>query len=260
MSNPTKPTESGSNRTGMATSPIDGPETIKGAGAGTPSPSLEPSGLLAARVSYAKEVEPVGTMPVPTTFKSLAEATKQMLLGKKPMVFLDLLGERLAFERTGTRLYEGLLVKLEAADPHPGGPAREDLERIRDEELEHFALLKATMTALGADPTAMTPSADVIAVASAGLVQVVGDPRTTLTESLKAILTAELTDNEGWLTLADLAERLGHDETANVFRRALAEEEDHLARVRSWLASAVEGQAGLEPSPTPNEPSIPASP
>jgi rubrerythrin len=260
MSNPTKPTESGANRTGMATSPIHGPEMIKGAKAGTPSPSPEPSGLVAARVSYAKQVDPVGTMPVPTTFKSLAEATKQMLLGKKPMVFLDLLGERLAFERTGTRLYEGLLVKLEAADVHPGGPSREDLERIRDEELEHFALLRDTMIGLGADPTAITPSADVIAVASAGLVQVIGDPRTTLTESLKAILTAELTDNDGWLTLADLAERLGHEDTAEAFRRALAEEEDHLARVRSWLTTAVEGQAGLEPSPTPAEPSLPASP
>jgi rubrerythrin len=260
MSNPTKPTESGSNRTGMATSPLDGPKTIEGAKAGTPSPSPEPSGLLAARVSYAKQVDPVGTMPIPTTFKSLAEATKQMLKGKKPMVFLDLLGERLAFERTGTRLYEGLLVKLEAADLHPGGPAREDIERIRDEELEHFVLLKETMTALGADPTAMTPSADVVAVASAGLLQVIGDPRTTLTESLKAILTAELTDNDGWLTLADLAERLGHSDTASEFRRALAEEEDHLARVRSWLTTAVEGQAGLEPSPTADEASIPASP
>jgi rubrerythrin len=260
MSNQKKPTETGANRTGIATSPIHGPETIEGAKAGTPSPSPQAAGLLAARVSYAKQVDPVGTMPIPTTFKSLAEATKQMLKGNKPMVFLDLLGERLAFERTGTRLYEGLLVKLAAADQHPGGPSREDLERIRDEELEHFVLLKETMTALGADPTAITPSADVIAVASSGLVQVVSDPHITLTESLKAILTAELTDNDGWLTLADMAERLGHTDTAEAFRRALAEEEDHLARVRSWLTTALEGQAGLEPSPTPDEPSLPASP
>ncbi|HVV50955.1 MAG TPA: ferritin-like domain-containing protein [Polyangia bacterium] len=260
MSDPTKPTESGMNRTGVATSPIDGPATVEGAKAGTPSPVLEPSGLVAARVSCAEQAAPLGTMPIPTSFKSLAEAAAQMLRGKKPMVFLDLLGERLAFERTGVRLYEGLLVKLEAADPHPGGPSREDLERIRDEELEHFALLKETMTALGADPTAVTPSADVIAVASSGLCHVIGDPRTTLTETLKAILTAELADNDGWLTLADLADRLGHTETSNAFRRALAEEEDHLARVRSWLAAAVEGEAGLEPAPQPGEPAAPVAP
>jgi hypothetical protein len=151
MSDPTKPTQSGANRTGIATSPIDGREMVQGAKAGTPPPAPDAPALLAARVSYAEQAPPVGTMPIPTSFKSLAEATAQMLRGKKPMVLLDLLGERLAFERTGTRLYEGLLVKLEAADPHPGGPTREDLERIRDEELEHFALLKKAMGALGAD-------------------------------------------------------------------------------------------------------------
>ncbi len=139
--------------------------------------------------------------------------------------------------------------KLEAADPHPGGPTRFDLERIRDEELEHFALLKGTIESLGADPTAMTPSADVIAVASHGLVEAVSDPRVTLNESLKAVLTAELVDNDSWLMLADLAERLGHTRMAAEFRRALAEEEDHLARVRSWLNIAVEGEAGITSRP-----------
>jgi len=152
-----------------------------------------------------------------------------------------------------------LLVKLDAADAHPGGPTREDLERIRDEELEHFGLVKRSLESLGADPTAVTPSADVIGVASSGLVKVVSDPRVTLNEALKAALTAELVDNDSWLMLADVAERLGQDDMAAEFRRALAEEEDHLARVRSWLTSAVEGEAGISaragdghpPSPAP---------
>jgi rubrerythrin len=260
MNDPTKPVQGGTNRTGIATSPIDGPKMVEGAKALTPPPAPDAPGLIATRVSSAKQAAPVGTMPIPTSFKSLAEATTQMLRGKKPMVLLDLLGERLAFERTGTRLYEGLLVKLDAADPHPGGPAREDLERIRDEELEHFALLKRAIETLGADPTAVTPSADIIGVASAGLVQVIGDPRSTLTESLKAVLTAELTDNDGWLILADLTERLGHSKIAAEFRRALAEEEDHLARIRSWLASAVEGEAGLQPARIATEPAAPSAP
>ena len=95
----------------------------------------------------------------------------------------------------------------------------------------------------------MTPSADVIAVASHGLVEAVSDPRVTLNESLKAILTAELVDNDSWLMLSDVAERLGHTEMAAEFRRALAEEEDHLARVRSWLNIAVEGEAGISVRP-----------
>ena len=83
---------------------------------------------------------------------------------------------------------------------------------------------------------------------SEGLVKVLAEPRTTLTEALKAILVAELADNDSWLVLADVAERLGHSELAGRFRTALIEEEDHLARVRSWLTAAVDGQAGLEPA------------
>lgn len=250
MSNPTKPTETGPNRTGVATSPINAKATVEGARAGSPAPVFEPPGLVATRIRYATKMAPVGTMPPPLSLKGMATTAVEMIKGNKPTVFLDLLGERLAFERTGTRLYEALLVKLEAADPHPGGPTRFDLERIRDEEMEHFGLLKRTMESLGADPTAMTPSADVIAVASHGLVEAVSDPRVTLNESLKAILTAELVDNDSWLTLADLAERLGHGEIAADFRRALAEEEDHLARVRTWLNTALEGEAGITTKPT----------
>jgi rubrerythrin len=105
----------------------------------------------------------------------------------------------------------------------------------------------------------VTPSADVIGVASSGPLKVVSDPRVTLNEALKAALTAELVDNDSWLMLADVAERLGQDDIAADFRRALAEEEDHLARVRTWLNSAIEGEAGISaragdghaPSPAP---------
>lgn len=246
MSNPTEPTDVGRNRTGIATSPIDVKKSIEGARAGTPLPQPDGQELAIARLALSREVEPVGTMPPPGTLKRVAKTAMQALKGNNPNVFLDLLGERLAFERTGTRLYDALLVKFDAAHEHPGGPTREDLERIRDEELQHFVMLKEALETLGADPTAITPSADITAVASMGLVQVLGDPRTTLTEALKTIQIAELADNDGWLMLADVAGRLGHDQLAERFRQALAEEEEHLARVRSWVAAAIDGQAGLE--------------
>jgi len=246
MSNPTKPTQIGANRTGIASSPMDGKAIVEGAQTGSPAAVFEPPGLLAMRLRYATNAKPVGTIPPPLTVKGAAKAAVEMVKGNKPTVLLDLLGERLAFERTGTRLYEALMVKLEAADPHPGGPTRTDLEEIRDEELAHFALLKRSIEALGADPTAVTPSADVIGVASSGLVDAVADPRVTLTESLKAVLAAELVDNDSWLMLADVAEGLGQDDMADDFRQALTEEEDHLARVRSWLSIAIEGEAGIQ--------------
>jgi rubrerythrin len=243
-----KPTDVGTNRTGLATSPIDGKAVIEGARRDTSSGLTDAGAFEVVRLDYASGAPPVGTMPPPASAGSAAKAIADKVTGRNTMVLLDQLGERLAFERTGARLYDALLVKRAERDAHPGGPSREDLERIRDEEIEHFALLKEAIEALGGDPTAVTPSADVGAVAGSGWVAALSDPRTTLTQGLKVVLQAELTDTDSWLVLADLTARLGHGEIADQFRRALAEEEDHLARVRSWLLAAVEGQVGLKPS------------
>jgi hypothetical protein len=243
MDKATKPAETGMNRTGIATSPIDVKEMLEGARAGSPG---TPDGQAFAEehLSWAREASPVGTMPPPASLRGAVKATADLVQGKKTNVLLDLLGERLAFERTGTRLYEGLLVKLAAADEHPGGPTRVELERIRDEELKHFALLKQAIEALGADPTVVTPSADIVGVAGQGWVQALGDPRITLTEGLKVILQAELVDNESWASLVDLASALGRDQLAEQCRAALSQEEEHLALVRGWVKAALAGQAG----------------
>jgi hypothetical protein len=51
------------------------------------------------------------------------------LNGSEEMVLLvDKLGERLAFERSGTRLYETLLSKFDSYGPFEGGPERAELE------------------------------------------------------------------------------------------------------------------------------------
>jgi hypothetical protein len=92
---------------------------------------------------------------------------------------------------------------------------------------------------LGGDPTAQTPCADVTGTASSGLLQVVTDPRTTLAQSLNAVLTAELTDNAGWELLGDIAERAGRKQLANPFAQALAVEEEHEAIIKQWLRALV---------------------
>src|SRR4029434_375002 len=85
-------------------------------------------------------------------------------------IFLDKLGERIAFERTGTRLYGALITKHLAsinagndvlAPAAAGETAAETLQRIRAEELEHFHMLCDAVTQLGGDPSAQTPCADV---------------------------------------------------------------------------------------------------
>ena len=60
-----------------------------------------------------------------------------------------------------------------------------------------------------------------------------------MTQSLQAILTAELTDNDGWRLLINLSDALGHAEIVRDFEGALENEEEHLATVRGWLSERV---------------------
>jgi rubrerythrin len=256
VSNPKKPTQPGTNRTGIATSPVDAKKTIEGAIEGVPDASADAQSITHLRVELSKMADPVGTMPPPASLKGVLKSTVQVLKGNHPNVFIDLLADRCAFERTGTRIYDAMLAKFDASHPHEGGPTRADLEKIRDEELAHYHLLVRALQRLGADPTAMTPLANVCGVASMGLLQVVTDPRVTFGQALHAIHIAELTDNDAWLVLTDVAARLGMDELATEFRGAMAEEEGHLARVRMWLTASIEGQAGIAPTPPRPAPGI----
>jgi ferritin-like protein len=230
--------EKTNNRTGLAVSPEmaqELQETVPEADAG----AITEDGLAVTRASYAEEGEPVGSMPPPATLGGAARAVAKAVMGQNAMAFMDKLGERLAFERSGVRLYQGLIGKFDAYGSWKGGPSRAELEHIRDEEYEHFHLLNRAMAELGGDPTAMTPSADLHGVISEGLPCAISDSRTDLRESMEAILVAELVDNDCWETLIDLARSLGHDNHADAFEEALAHEKEHLENVRTWLAAAL---------------------
>lgn len=242
----------GTNRTGIGTSPIDSKEMIEGARRVVPAPG-DGEGLHEVRKAYGKGAAPVGTVPPPSTMKGVATVAMEAIKGNKPTVFIDKLGERLAFERTGTRLYESLIAKFDVAGTWKGGPTREELVQFHDEERKHFTMLAHVIAALGADPTAMTPCADVTAVESLGLMQVLTDPRTTLPQCLHAILIAELADNDAWTMLAALARELGHEELGKQFDEANAEEAVHLATVRAWLTQQVIDEATRELKQQPAE-------
>ena len=244
-----KPTSIGLNRTGVASSPIDSRRLARNTADSTTDPHADAAALAAERLTWSAGADPVGTMPPPASLRGAVKTGIEMVKGHKPTVVLDKLGERAAFERSGVRLYEALLVKHAAADVHEGGPTREALEHIRDDELRHYAICRDALIALGADPTVMTPCADVSAVMSLGLVQVLTDPRTTLTQCLEAILIAELADNDAWFLLAEMADDLGNEQLGSQFRVALREEEEHLSMVRGWISTAIRGQSGVAPTP-----------
>jgi rubrerythrin len=157
-----------------------------------------------------------------------------MLQGGRPQVFIDKLAERLAYERGGTRLYDAVIAKFVAYQDELDGVSLNELTEIRDEEASHAALLRTCLEQLGADPTAQTPCADLVGVATSGFLQAASDPRTTLVQTLQIALAAELVDGAGWEGLIALAESMDQDDMAERFRNALDRETEHLAKVRRW--------------------------
>jgi len=228
----------GSNRTGAALAPHHIDAMLEAGREFPPNSRGDESEIARVRVRYAKGGEPIGTMPPPPGVKELAKTAAKAVLGKQPLLFLDKLGERLAFERSGVRLYQALVSKREAYGGFSGGPSRTDLEHLLAEEREHFHMLAAVVEQLGGDPTAVTPSADVHATLSKGIVAVLTDPRTSLVQSLEGILLAELADNECWTALVALAREAGDDDLTTKFEDAEGTEREHLTRVRTWIAAA----------------------
>ncbi|HEX6242613.1 MAG TPA: ferritin-like domain-containing protein [Polyangiales bacterium] len=228
----------GANRTGIATAPRLTAEMLEGSKEFSPDGAGDQREIALARTDVAREAEPVGSVPPPPTLKGMLKSAAQVLKGESPTLFIDKLGERLAFERTGVRVYEAALSKLEALGSFEGGPSRGELEAILADEFAHFILLQDALRRLGADPTVMTPSADIHATIGKGAVEVVVDPRTTLLQTLEAVLVIELADNECWDQLTQLAAAAGQVELAHQFAAAGAEEQEHLAKIRRYVAAA----------------------
>jgi hypothetical protein len=198
------------------------------------------SAIAEVRDAYSREVDPMGSVPPPATLSGTIKAAKDALLGRRPAQLIDKLGERLAFERTGARLYEVILGKLERQSAFSGGPTAAEVQRIILQESAHFRLLEDIIRRLGGDPTVVTPSANLHGTMTAGIISVVVDPRTTLEQCLEAALLAELADNEGWETLFAFLDDAGRTDLTENVAMAIDDEVVHLAQVRRWLAAAQE--------------------
>jgi rubrerythrin len=227
----------GTNRTGMAAAPQQSEEMLAGMEEFPPSSQGSAEDLAQVRIAYAQVAEPLGSVPLPTDGKGKGTSAAKAVQGERRLLLMDKLGERLAFERTGTRLYEALVSKHKAFGSFTGGPSREDLEHVLREESQHLTLLQSVIEQLGGDPTAVTPSADLQATAAHGVQMVVVDPRTTLLQSLEAMLIAELADHACWEALIALAQGAGEDALVKPFEHARVTEQEHLDKVQAWLAA-----------------------
>lgn len=222
----------GMNRTGLQMSPTLSREMLEIVDEG--AADVRGIEIAETRREYILEADGLGSVPPPTTVKGVLKTGAGLLTGAHLNLFVDKLAERLAFERGGVRLYDAVLAKAKVYGDEFSGATLIDLERIRDQELEHAMLLEDALQTLGADPTAQTPCADLVGVESSGLLQAASDPRTTLAQTLHAALAAELVDGAGWQLLIELAEQAGQTDLVDQFSGALAQESEHLQLIEEW--------------------------
>ena len=225
----------GSNRTPMSLAPERAAEMMAMPPDLVPEKGV-PRDFAKMRAIAAREALPAATNP------PLSAGTRK----KVSALVVDKLAERMSFERGGVRLYETLLLKHATYGTWRGGPSKDDLLHILQEELQHFEMLHRALRSLGADPTAVTASTNLAATISAGVCMAINDPRTNLLECLEAILVAELSDNACFEALLELVRAEGQDDLAGEIEEALEEEQEHLVKVKGWIAAA-QGRAQAAP-------------
>jgi hypothetical protein len=236
MPQSTEATQIGRNRTGVQTSPQlteQMNQVVRPVSAQASAAYASP--LNDVRLQYIREADPLGSVPPPATVKGMAKSAIKMLEGERPQAFVDKLAERLAYERAGTRLYDAVIAKFIAHEGELQDASLQELIEIRDEEAAHAALVRTCIEQLGADPTAQTPCADLVGVATSGFIQAVTDPRTTLVQCLQVALAAELVDVASWEVLISMAESVEQDAMVERFRKARDRENEHVAKVRGWF-------------------------
>jgi len=164
---------------------------------------------------------------------------------------IDLMTERLTFERAGVKLYDKILDALEQADGRFRGMLPK-MQQFRDEEKDHEEWLEEKIRALGGDAHGRTPKAELTEAESEGIGKVVLEEEHEVPELFHALLAAELVDNAGWTLLVELADQADDSEARREFEKRMREEEDHLMFVREavsgFLRHEVLGQAEDLPS------------
>jgi rubrerythrin len=153
---------------------------------------------------------------------------------------LDVLSGRLAFERTGVKLYDAVIDKIERkAEPRFHAIVGQ-LRHIREEEKEHEEWLEAQIRSLGGHPEHQSEMAKLELEEGSGIERVIVDGHEKVIHLLHALLAAELADNAGWDVLVKLAGEAGDREAKAQFALRLAQEAKHLLYIREVVLRAAE--------------------
>jgi bacterioferritin (cytochrome b1) len=144
---------------------------------------------------------------------------------------IDVLAERLAFERAGVKLYDRILDLMRRSGEQDFLAMCDEVQSHRDEEKEHEEWLEEQIRSLGGDAHAETDKSLLVTRESKGIEEVVmSDAR--LPHLFHALLAAELVDNAGWDLLVQIADEAGDRAAKRDFKKRLHEEEDHLLFIR----------------------------
>jgi len=144
---------------------------------------------------------------------------------------IDVLTERLTFERAGVKLYDSILQNMRASSNPEIARMLPTMKEHRDQEKEHVEWLEAQIRGLGGDAHGKTEMSELVAAESAGVEKVVMHDK-DLVHQFHGLLTAELVDNAGWELLLELADDADDAEARREIRKRCHEEEEHLIFVR----------------------------
>lgn len=162
---------------------------------------------------------------------------------------LDLLSERLSYEREAVVFYDKILQVMRGSQDAGIGSMIPRVQEHRDQEKEHEEWLEEQIRSLGGDAHGQTEHSLLAETESEGLKQVI-DNDFGLPHLFHALLQAELADNAGWQLLLELADYAGDDEAREEFRTRLHHENQHLDFMRQAVSTfarrEVLGEQGVE--------------
>ncbi len=147
---------------------------------------------------------------------------------------VDVLAERLCFERADVKLYDKILETMRESKEPAVIAMTPQMEEYRDQEKEHRDWLEQCIRQLGGDDRQVTDRARIAALEAAGIEEVVTKDR-ELPYLFHALLAAELVDSAGWDLLVELADEAGDRKARKEFKKRHEEEAQHLSFVREAM-------------------------
>ena len=238
------PASMGMNRTGIDTSPQQFQELLQGLEEFPSMTTGDEETLEVSRTSYIREADPIGTVPAPGTIKGVVKEGMQQVMGRNAEVLIDALGGRLAFERTGTRLYDAFLGKCEVRSEEAAVLPIDRYGSFERGGRPHGNRMGRLTSVRSGPDMCDSPGRREWRSLRWGDAAVGRSTDVRTAQSLHAIHIAELVDNDGWQQLVKLALTLGQNAMAEQFRRAMAEEDQHLTVIRQLVEQLTAAQAG----------------